>query len=276
MFRDEFKERYTTIPLAIFEVEFTRRYVGILSHQHKEMELITVLDGAGDFYVDGVPYHATAGEAVLVPPYALHRVAIENAASYCCVCFDLSLLWDKKTASGLEDGTLAVPPLFQEGQPYVTEMNSHILGAFRACKENGAGWEMEAIGHLSLLFAHLKKQGSISETEGVSKEPTFAAKAVRYIADRYAFPITSRTAAEAFYMNNSYFCRLFKKTFDCRFCDYLLTYRLEKAKIYVRDTHLPIGEIASKTGFRNGSYFGQAFKGRFGISPIAYRKGEEK
>lgn len=277
MFRDEFKERYTTIPLAIFKGHFTKRYPEVLSHQHKEMELIVVVEGEGDFYVDGVPYHAAAGEVVLVPPYALHRVVTaENATTtYYCVCFDLSLLWDKKTAEGLESGALWVTPLIKRTHPDALEMAHHVEGSFFACAENGAGWEMEAIGHLSLLFGLLKKQKRFSETGNTGKEAAFAEKAVRYIAEHHTSPITSRTAADLFFMNNSYFCRLFRKTFGCRFSDYLLAYRLEKAKIYVRDSRMPITEIALKVGFRSCSYFDQAFKDCFGLSPLAYRKGEE-
>ncbi len=273
MFLDEFKKRYTTIPFAIYHACGLKGAQGVVSHQHKEMELIAIEEGGGNFYVNGIAYAAKEGDVLLIPPYALHRVTTteDTVTSYLCICFDLSLLWDKKLAEGLESGTLSLSSYLINGQPGGKAAAGYIAEAFSACEENAIGWEMTAIGNMSLLFGLLKKQGCFTETGGKA-EATFAEKAVRYIAEHYASPITSRTAATSLYLNNSYFCRTFKKTFGCRFTDYLLAYRLEKAKVYVRDSHLSITEIAFKVGFHSCSYFDQAFKESVRLSPLAYRK----
>ena len=74
-------------------------------------------------------------------------------------------------------------------------------------------------------------------------------------------------------MNNSYFCRLFKKHFHCNFSDFINNYRIEKAKLFLEDTSLPISDIAIKCGFNSFSYFCKIFKLSVGLSPSAYRSG---
>ena len=95
---------------------------------------------------------------------------------------------------------------------------------------------------------------------------------MKYIIANYFNKISSRDAANEIYMDCSSFCRLFKKTFGCCFTNYLLAYRLEKAKVYLSNTCLPVTEIAFKVGFNDCSYFCKAFKESMGISPLSYRK----
>ena len=52
--------------------------------------------------------------------------------------------------------------------------------------------------------------------------------------------------------------------------------RLSKAEGYLRNTNLPIIEIAAFTGFDNVSYFNRLFRKRNGITPTEYRKRNRK
>ena len=142
----------------------------------------------------------------------------------------------------------------------------------RACECGGAGWELEAIGSISLIFGILKRNGCFFSTLKNENDNTFAQKVMDYIASNYSTQLSSTDIAVDFYINNSYFCRLFKKTFGCCFSDYVLTYRLEKAKILLNTTNYGVTEIAFRCGFNGCSYFGKAFRERFGTSPLAYRK----
>ena len=49
MFRDDFKNRYTTIPFAIYRAYYEHERIAAISHQHKEIELISVKTGSADF-----------------------------------------------------------------------------------------------------------------------------------------------------------------------------------------------------------------------------------
>ena len=277
MFRDEFKKSYTTIPFAVFEGVFQSAYQSRLSHQHKEIELIVVQKGAAVFWIGDERIAASAGDVLVIPPYALHRLYIPDGVetAYLGTCFDAALLWDKKLTMGLEGATLSLYPLSDKDLPYTPRMADWIEKAYKAYSESKSGWEMEVIGYLSLFFSTLKANDRFFKRTAGEAAPSFAEKAARYVSENYAAPITSATAATYLFMNNSYFCRLFKQSFGCCFTDYVTAYRLERAALYLRDTRLPITEIAFRSGFRNSSYFGQAFKKSFGLSPIAYRKKRE-
>lgn len=54
--------------------------------------------------------------------------------------------------------------------------------------------------------------------------------------------------------------------------DYLMDYRLEKARQFLEGDHLSVTEIAMRCGFGSTSYFGACFRRKYGMSPREYRQ----
>ena len=274
MFADQFKARYTTIPFAIYKAYCNYENKKVISHQHREIELISITEGEADFYIDTQLYKLKKGDVLIIPPYSIHRVETSSdvITSYSCICFDLSLIWDEEIKTGLTSHTISVKQLINNDCDCAEQLQKLIEDSCSACEDGASGWELEAIGSMSIIFGLLKKNGYFFSTLQNKNENTFAQEVFDYIANNYGSHITSTDIAVNLYMNNSYFCRLFKKTFGSCFSDYLLSYRLEKAKAYLNTTNLGITEIAFRCGFNGCSYFGKAFRERFGTSPLAYRK----
>ncbi len=272
MFDDGFKTNYKTIPFAYYKQSKQAVELGLFLHHHKELELIAMIDGAADFYVDAVCYELKAGDVLVIPPYCTHRADIYPQTNYDCICFDLSLLWDRALREGLENGFLTNDGHLSSKQPYTADMNHCVRNAIAAYQRGKSGWEMDVIGNLSLIFGTLKENDFFVKSSIAIPEHIFAKNVFKYITEHYFEPITSRTAAMALHLNNSYFCRLFKKNFGCNFSEYLITFRLEKAKQLLKSGSDEISDIASKTGFFSFSYFSKTFKKAVGVTPSQYRK----
>ena len=69
-----------------------------------------------------------------------------------------------------------------------------------------------------------------------------------------------------------YISALFKKETGFSFTDYLQNRRLEEACRLLKETSLPISEIAERVGYQNIKFFGKLFKKFTGLSPREYRK----
>lgn len=274
MFKDEFKSRYTTIPFAFHKEYSNASEFNLISHQHKELELIAMVEGTADFYIDSVHYELNSGDVLVIPPYCIHRAHLYANSYYDCICFDLSLLWDETLRHGLEKGTITVNEQLTSQTPHTADMHNYIRTAIKACELGGPGWEMEAIGNLSIIFGLLKRNSFFIKSNVTAPEHQFEKSVFEYITKHFAEPITSRTVAEELYLNNSYFCRLFKKYFGSCFAEYLMEYRIEKAKFLLKNSNQSVSEIALKTGFNSFSYFGKVFKRIVGTTPSEYRKAQ--
>lgn len=73
----------------------------------------------------------------------------------------------------------------------------------------------------------------------------------------------------------AHFARSFRDAFGLPPHRYLLTRRIERAKALLRDTDLPITEIAFQTGWNSLGTFGRTFRDIVGLSPRALRLREQ-
>lgn len=94
----------------------------------------------------------------------------------------------------------------------------------------------------------------------------------RYIDKHYAEPLSLEQLSGIVYLNPAYLGILFKKCEGIGFSDYLANYRIEKAKALIRETALPISQIAADVGYRDVRYFTKQFMMKVGIKPAEYRK----
>ena len=73
-------------------------------------------------------------------------------------------------------------------------------------------------------------------------------------------------------ISEAHFARSFKEAFGLPPHRYLLTRRIERATSLLRDTDLPIIEIAFQTGWGSLGTFGRTFRDITGESPGEYRR----
>ena len=72
-------------------------------------------------------------------------------------------------------------------------------------------------------------------------------------------------------VSEAHFARSFKQAFGVPPHRYLLTRRIERATVLLRDTDRPITEIACETGWESLGTFGRTFRDVTGASPSAIR-----
>jgi transcriptional regulator GlxA family with amidase domain len=76
-------------------------------------------------------------------------------------------------------------------------------------------------------------------------------------------------------VSEAHFARSFREAFGVPPHRYLLTRRIERAKALLRDTQLPITEIAFQTGWNSLGTFGRIFRDIAGQSPSELRAREQ-
>jgi LacI family transcriptional regulator len=54
--------------------------------------------------------------------------------------------------------------------------------------------------------------------------------------------------------------------------DEIARVRLDRVRQLLRETRLPLAEVARRSGFRTAEYLATAFRREFGTSPNAYRE----
>lgn len=95
-------------------------------------------------------------------------------------------------------------------------------------------------------------------------------KIFEYVAENYRERITLEQGAEIACMSKHYFCKFFKKVTGYTFLEYLMRFRIDKAKELILEDRQAITEIAYNVGFDNLSYFYRIFKRLTSFNPREY------
>lgn len=84
-----------------------------------------------------------------------------------------------------------------------------------------------------------------------------------------------RRLAKVSGVSEAHFARCFKDAFGLPPHRYLLTRRIEKATALLRDTTLPVTDIAFQTGWSSLGTFGRTFRDITGLSPGDWRESDQ-
>lgn len=106
--------------------------------------------------------------------------------------------------------------------------------------------------------------------QGIFKS-TKMTKAHNFIMQNFKHEIDVNTCAEHIGMTTTSFCRFFKKNSNVTFSVYLNYLRINLAQKLLRNTQMPIKEIAFECGYVSIVYFNQIFKKMTGMSPKQFR-----
>ncbi|THF80762.1 response regulator transcription factor [Cohnella fermenti] len=96
-------------------------------------------------------------------------------------------------------------------------------------------------------------------------------KAISYIHEHYSEDVSLEMVAEQIPVSPTYLSSLFKREHNENFVEYVSNYRIEKAKLMLREGRRKIHEVAVLTGFGNVKYFYKVFKKKTGMRPSEYK-----
>lgn len=97
-------------------------------------------------------------------------------------------------------------------------------------------------------------------------------QALAYIHRNFGQDISIPDIAEAAGISEGHLRRLFKQEMNKKVVDYLAEYRVESAKLLMKNTDENLTEIWNKTGFASAQYFTYVFKRKEGMRPNEYLK----
>jgi AraC-like DNA-binding protein len=242
----------------------TRRYVGPLdSHSHPYFQLVLPFEGRKEVEVEGRCDWLAPGRAMLVGErrrHASHAEGIQTA-----VVLNLS---------GADAG-LSLAPLLEHWArlrffPVDAEMMALVRyadRAFGAASGGDASGEARAWAELALwrLFRGLDDVGPAPAGARVARAMAFA-------RTRLARPPGVAEMAAAAALSESAFHDAFRRATGQSPSAWLRALRLEKAADLLRETGLPIAEIALRTGFSDQAALTRAMKRKTGRTPGALRR----
>lgn len=246
------------------------------AHQHDDLEINLVADGGTMLYLfGGVPVEVGPGSVAAFWAAVPHQLVGNSATRvhWLHVPFETFLSW------GLPD---ALTGRLLSGTPLVSlpsaaaETDAVNFGRWAcdlACNEAElrriAMLEIEARVRRLALASLTEPMGRYSGSDAALRQ---VVAMVRHIAEYFREPITVADIAAAAQLHPNYAMAQFRKVVRTTVGGYLKRFRLAEARRLLITTDLPIGHVASASGFGSVSRFYTTFTTECGIPPATFRR----
>lgn len=123
---------------------------------------------------------------------------------------------------------------------------------------------------LSQLFIEMSRQ--INRKQISFRGSIYVKRALQYIDKNYERDLTVEEISDYSGISLSYMQKLFKEQTGISLIDKINAFRIEKAKLLLETSSLPVIDIAVTVGFHNRQHFTYIFTKITGCSPSLYRK----
>lgn len=97
-------------------------------------------------------------------------------------------------------------------------------------------------------------------------------RAREYIEANLAASLKTSDIASHTFFSARQLDRYFRRYLNTSIMDYVISRRVEMAKVLLRETDLPVREVGQMVGYNNPSSFNQMFNKRMQMTPLSYRK----
>lgn len=255
-----------------YRIAASRAVTYLRQHCHEDFEMWCVIKGKAIHVLNGKPYKIAEGSVVLLSPIDFHRVEMDPGQSieYININFSYDLFSERL----LKICPFDVMPLISD--PGDTPGNIRNIEHFKSLLHEYTNPD----GCSDVMIKNGIETAVINLMRGTNTKPGSKAdgydervrEAVMYIRYNFKDNIALADVAKKVYITPEYLSSCFYKSTGERFQDYLLNLRLNFASRLIKVSKLPLTEIGFEAGFNSSSYFSQAFKNKFGISPREFRK----
>ena len=166
--------------------------------------------------------------------------------------------------------------LFHTAAPPVVENldGSRIPGLMEGLIESnrttGPGTELENARRLLELITEVILAAAPDYAGG--EMPADIRELVQYMERHFSEPLTLDQLAQRFHMSKYHLARAFKQAVGVAPGEYLIRLRVSRAQDLLKNSDLPLSEIAAAVGVSSQNHFYALFKSRIGHSPSEYRK----
>ena len=240
-------------------------------HFHKAFELIIQIEGQSEVVVAGKKYLLNAGESVLVPPFAVHSINSPQSSRLFIAVFSgkkvpyAHRLFEQKSPENY---------LFKMDEQAYQFVLTNLVGSMLGYCGTHKVETPKTLMLKSCLYAVFSS--FISQNELVKKDSNIqiSSKILQYIEDNFSDNISVSSMAKELGYSYDYVSKTLNKVFNVSFNVMCNQFRCEKALQLIRDTDMPITEIASASGFQSIRSFNRIFKETVGFAPSEIKKME--
>lgn len=251
-------------------------------HWHEETEWIYTVEGNITIDINMHAYHVGPNSLVWIPKESLHKIRTEGKCLYYAYVYKFEMLHsslydycESEYMLPIEKGDINFLKVINLDEEENQIIKKELQDIANICKDRLHAWRLCVKASLTKIVALLIQNNKMedamyqNQTDKIEKVANMK-RILQYINEHYQEKIYIKELADIISMNETYFCRYFKRIVGKTPIEYMNDLRIEKAARKIRETDLSITEICFLVGFENVSYFIRKFKENKLITPKKY------
>lgn len=264
--REEYRRFHNGLPFVLNRnIERSRYQHSKENNWHRDPELQLCRQGEGTVLLDGVRYPFTQGTVIAVNADVIHYTDTETTLTYDCLIISADFCREM----GLDPQSIHFTP---------TVENPRIVACWDALSalygDEAAPCRIARLNLLTLqllleLAEHHRLPVSVAPAHGKARRRV--TKALLYLQEHCAEPLTLEAVAQAVCCDKYLLCKEFRKLTGHTVFQTLRRYRCFRAAELLAEGRT-VAETAALCGFENLSYFTKTFKNTMGKLPSDYKK----
>lgn len=254
---------------------------GVLPEHRGKEHLITIALGgncsgeirtARGFYSSG----QVKGSVCIIPAGQSYQARLEGESEHLAMYVEPSLLLHAAPASH-PSGVVEVVERCSPADPVISNVALALLAELNS-SERGTG---EVSGRLyteslaNVLAVHLLRHYTSFGSDGPRLTGGLSGQRLRlvtdFIGDNYGRDLSLAELASVAGMSPFHFAREFKRTTGTTPHQYLIKFRIDRAKGLLAEGKMPLVEVGFLSGFSHQSHFTRLFRRVTGTTPHSYR-----
>lgn len=256
-----------------------------IEHHHDFIEIVFITKGKGIQVISNNEYEVSEGDIFILQGFQNHYFKDAGKAEMINVMFDPVkspglVSADLKTIDGYS-ALFILEPQYRNRMHFKNMLHlnrvdlaksEYVLnGMLNEIAQKEPGYELFLkikLEEIILFLSRKYSQISIPKAKSLVR----IGKAIHFIETNFQNNIYIQQLAELSFMSIRNFQRIFKDATGLAPNDYLLELRIQHASKLLTETDSAVYDISGQVGIADWFYFSKAFKKKFGVSPLKYRK----
>lgn len=240
-------------------------------HGHDFFELELFLGGKGYQILNGRRHEIEEGSIHLLTTSDFHEMYWESDISQVGIRFDYTKI-DKELIKKIY--SVGHDIIFKiEGRDYEFIKNLIFIMMDHSDNANGFLTDIFMKSAIETILVLLLKK-LLPQKQEKSTGRNYIQNAAIYLEMNFKSNPSLEEVARHVGLNKNYFSEIFSKSTGKSFVRYLADLKLDHSKNLILSSNMSVKEICFSSGFNSFSNFSRAFKLKYGVSPLQYKKTE--
>lgn len=231
-------------------------------HFHNSVELAYVIEGSITATLDGTEHVVGPHTMIISSSYVVHSYNTPASSKIIVAIIPFAEVPSLRTVLAKQAFASAICP----------DDSSHTLSTLMdmlATHTNGNPYLTKGLSY-TILSLLIERVGLTQARAG--SRAAFIRDALEYLQQHHAEPLSAQSVAAHFGYSRSRFSHIFNAQLGYTLCEYLSAIRCRHAAQLLRESDMPVSDVAMAVGFESLRTFYRIFKKQYDMTPNRYAK----